>query len=68
MGLFIYTRSWDGLYPDAVRCCFGKSGAGCKPIDRGSIEEGKRADMIRVKDYDHMPLIKGIWRNGERIC
>jgi alpha-D-ribose 1-methylphosphonate 5-triphosphate diphosphatase len=35
--------------------------------DRGTIEEGKRADLIQVKDYERIPIIRGIWRAGQRV-
>ena len=36
--------------------------------DRGTIEAGKRADLIQVKNHEHVPIVKGVWRDGRRIC
>jgi alpha-D-ribose 1-methylphosphonate 5-triphosphate diphosphatase len=36
--------------------------------DRGSIEVGKRADLVRVKEVDGVPLITMVWRQGVRIA
>jgi alpha-D-ribose 1-methylphosphonate 5-triphosphate diphosphatase len=35
--------------------------------DRGVLEEGKKADIIRVKLVDDLPIIKTIWKNGRLI-
>jgi len=34
--------------------------------DRGEIAPGKRADFIRVKESDAMPIVRGSWCKGER--
>ena len=34
--------------------------------DRGEIAPGKRADFIRVREVDAMPVLRGCWRKGER--
>jgi alpha-D-ribose 1-methylphosphonate 5-triphosphate diphosphatase len=36
--------------------------------DRGSIEIGKRADLVRVKQVENIPLPLMIWRQGMRIA
>ena len=35
--------------------------------DRGQIEEGRRADFVRVKIQDGRPLVRGVWVAGERV-
>ena len=35
--------------------------------DRGEITEGKRADLVRVRLHGDMPVIKGVWRQGQRV-
>jgi alpha-D-ribose 1-methylphosphonate 5-triphosphate diphosphatase len=35
--------------------------------DRGALEAGRRADLIQVREHDGMPVIRGVWRMGERI-
>jgi alpha-D-ribose 1-methylphosphonate 5-triphosphate diphosphatase len=32
--------------------------------DRGALEVGKKADLIRVQMVDGLPLVKSIWKNG----
>jgi alpha-D-ribose 1-methylphosphonate 5-triphosphate diphosphatase len=36
--------------------------------DRGSIETGKRADLIRVRLVEELPLVATVWREGTRIA
>ncbi|MFP4316148.1 MAG: alpha-D-ribose 1-methylphosphonate 5-triphosphate diphosphatase [Desulfovibrionales bacterium] len=35
--------------------------------DRGEIAPGKRADLIRVRLLDGIPVIRTVWRQGQRI-
>ena len=36
--------------------------------DRGRIEVGARADLIRVKRLDDgVPVVRRVWRQGERV-
>lgn len=35
--------------------------------DRGEISPGKRADLVRVKLIDDMPLVRQVWREGDRV-
>jgi alpha-D-ribose 1-methylphosphonate 5-triphosphate diphosphatase len=35
--------------------------------NRGEIAPGLRADVAWVKAYDHMPVVRGVWREGRRV-
>ena len=35
--------------------------------DRGTIEKGKRADLVRVRKTDSAPVVRGVWRQGKRV-
>lgn len=35
--------------------------------DRGSLETGKRADMLRVSLIDGTPVVRAVWRAGQRV-
>ena len=35
--------------------------------DRGSIDVGKRADLVRVADTGDMPVVRAVWRQGVRV-
>lgn len=36
--------------------------------DRGVIEAGKRADLVRVRVFQHIPVVRQVWRAGERVA
>jgi len=35
--------------------------------DRGSIEVGKRADLVLVSECGEQPLIESVWCSGKRV-
>jgi alpha-D-ribose 1-methylphosphonate 5-triphosphate diphosphatase len=35
--------------------------------DRGEVAPGKRADLVRVRLVDGMPVARAVWRAGERV-
>ena len=35
--------------------------------DRGRIEPGRRADLVRVRLHDDLPVVRAVWRAGERV-
>ena len=35
--------------------------------DRGEIASGKRADLVRVRIVDGLPVVRGVWRQGQRV-
>lgn len=35
--------------------------------DRGEIAPGKRADLVRVRDVEGLPVVRTVWRGGHRI-
>jgi len=36
--------------------------------DRGRIGEGLRADLVRVRRKDGVPVVRGVWREGRRVA
>lgn len=36
--------------------------------DRGSLKEGLRADFIRVRLEDGVPVVRAVWREGQRVA
>ena len=36
--------------------------------DRGSIAAGKRADLVRVRFCNGIPVVRTVWRGGARVC
>lgn len=35
--------------------------------DRGRIEAGRRADLVRVRVHEDLPIVRQVWRAGERV-
>lgn len=36
--------------------------------DRGALQIGMRGDLLRVRDFDNHPLLRAVWKAGERIA
>jgi len=36
--------------------------------DRGVIEAGRRADLVRVRVDEHVPIVRTVWREGRRVA
>ena len=36
--------------------------------DRGRIDTGQRADLVRVRMHDRLPVVRQVWRAGERVA
>ena len=36
--------------------------------DRGTLQPGRRADMVRVRLHDSLPVVRQVWRAGERVA
>lgn len=36
--------------------------------DRGRIDTGQRADLVRVRLHDRLPVVRQVWRAGERVA
>lgn len=36
--------------------------------DRGEIAPGKRADLVRVAMRGEVPVVRAVWRRGERVA
>ena len=35
--------------------------------DRGTLEQGQRADLVRVRLHEDLPVVRQVWRGGERV-
>lgn len=35
--------------------------------DRGTLAAGQRADLVRVREHEGMPVVRQVWRTGERV-
>ncbi len=53
--------------PDAIRLVSSNPAKAVGLDDRGEIAVGKRADLVRVQMADHVPIIRTVWREGQRV-
>lgn len=53
--------------PEAIRMISYNPAQKVGLTDRGEIKLGKRADLVRVKLVDNIPIIRTVWREGSRV-
>lgn len=53
--------------PSAIATVSGNPAQMLGLDDRGSIALGKRADLVRVTESEHGPLVRRVWRAGARV-
>jgi len=56
---------WD--LPRAVATITATPAETAGLADRGRIETGLRADLVRIRQIDGRPVVRGVWRAGERV-
>ena len=39
-----------------------------RELRRGRLEAGQRADLVRVRLHDGLPVVRQVWRAGERVA
>jgi alpha-D-ribose 1-methylphosphonate 5-triphosphate diphosphatase len=59
----------DGIsLPQAVAMVSKTPAEAVGLTDRGVIEIGRRADLVRVRLDDHVPVVRTVWREGRRVA
>ena len=53
--------------PDAIQMVSTRPAKAAHLSDRGEIAPGKRADLVRVRLHGDMPVVRGVWRQGQRV-
>lgn len=66
LSAFRLAELWQDL-PRAVACVTNSPATIAGLDDRGRLETGLRADVIRVAMADQTPLIKAVWSRGQRV-
>lgn len=65
---FFLNEAVEGItLPDAVRLVTKNPAEAIGFSDRGVIEVGKRADLVRVRVDEHVPVVRTVWREGRRV-
>ncbi|MFZ1416449.1 MAG: alpha-D-ribose 1-methylphosphonate 5-triphosphate diphosphatase [Defluviicoccus sp.] len=65
---FLFHELLGFALPDAVAVASAHPAAMVGLSDRGVIEPGRRADLVWVKAYRHMPVVRGVWRRGSLMA
>lgn len=66
LGACHLARLWDDL-PKAFATVTDAPAKATGLIDRGRIQVGSRADLIRIADMDESPRIIGVWVKGAQV-
>lgn len=53
--------------PQAIGMVTTRPAAAAHLSDRGEIAVGKRADLVRVRRTDPVPVVRSVWRQGKRV-
>lgn len=64
-GAFILAQKTDMSLPQSIATVTSGPADMTGFSDRGEIVPGKRADLVRVKEWHHMPMIRGLWRRAD---
>lgn len=65
---FMLPERVDGLsLADALATVTGNPARAAGLDDRGEIAIGKRADLVRVQVIGGLPVVRGVWRQGNRV-
>lgn len=67
-GLFTLTRDFEVALPEASRCVTQAPAAAMDLHSRGSIQEGQRADLVRVRPTPRGPVIVAVWCEGRQVA
>lgn len=54
--------------PEAVALVTERPAAAVGLADRGALEAGRRADLVRVRRRGGRPVVRGVWREGLRVA
>lgn len=66
LAAFRLARIWDDL-PRAIATVTRNPAQAARLTDRGTLEVGKRGDVLRVKHLPEMPLLRGVWSQGHKV-
>ena len=54
--------------PDAIALVTDRPARMAGLRDRGRIEAGLRADLVRVRLHERLPVVREVWRAGDRVA
>ncbi|TFF22921.1 alpha-D-ribose 1-methylphosphonate 5-triphosphate diphosphatase [Jiella endophytica] len=67
--VFALAETGDASLPAAVRLASANPAAAVGLTDRGTIAEGRRADLVRAAHKaEEPPVVRSVWREGRRVA
>ena len=66
LSAFRLARLWDNL-PRAIRTVTTAPAQATGLSDRGRLDKGLRADVVRVAQVQETPVIRGVWSRGVKV-
>jgi alpha-D-ribose 1-methylphosphonate 5-triphosphate diphosphatase len=67
-GAFLMAERDEARLPAAIATVSATPAAAIGLTDRGAIAPGLRADLVRVAATANLPIVRAVWRRGERIA
>ena len=68
LAAFILAESDVATLPEAIATVTATPAEAVGLSDRGVLETGRRADLIRVRVVEGQPLVRGVWVLGDRVA
>ncbi|HUA80571.1 MAG TPA: alpha-D-ribose 1-methylphosphonate 5-triphosphate diphosphatase [Dyella sp.] len=65
-GAFILHKQAGWTMPKAMATVSRNPAKALGFDDRGSLKTGMRADVVRMRDVDGLPIVRNVWVNGQR--
>lgn len=64
---WLLTRRSGFTLPEAIGMASLRPARACGFNDRGAIQVGLRADLVRIQEVNGLPIVREVWRCGERV-
>ena len=67
LSAFQLGQIWNDL-PRAIATVTANPARAARLNDRGLLKPGLRGDVLRVRELNNTPLLRGVWSQGERVA
>lgn len=67
LSAFQLGQIWNDL-PRAIATVTANPARAARLSDRGLLKPGLRGDVLRVRELNNTPLLRGVWSQGERVA
>ena len=66
LSAFHLAELWSDL-PRAIATVTSNPAKAAQLADRGALKVGLRGDVLRVRKIDQIPLLRGVWSQGNKV-